>query len=69
MDMDQCHENSYKGSIIDLGNDNCYLDYIIFLKENENIMWRKVDGCFLQMTFIDIIQKTFSFLENSVGQE
>ncbi|KAG5620230.1 hypothetical protein H5410_005448 [Solanum commersonii] len=30
-------------SIIDLRNHNFYVDYIIFLKEYENIMWRKMD--------------------------
>ncbi|KAH0773765.1 hypothetical protein KY290_010902 [Solanum tuberosum] len=36
------------GSLIGLGNHNFYLDDIIFLKENENILWRKPDGGFLE---------------------
>uniref|UniRef100_M1DKM9 Uncharacterized protein n=1 Tax=Solanum tuberosum TaxID=4113 RepID=M1DKM9_SOLTU len=36
------------GSFVGLGNHNCYLDDIIFLKENENILWRKMDGGFLE---------------------
>ncbi|KAH0706367.1 hypothetical protein KY285_010868 [Solanum tuberosum] len=36
------------GSFIGLGNLNCYLDDIIFLKENENILWKKMDGGFLE---------------------
>ncbi|XP_055814188.1 F-box/kelch-repeat protein At3g23880-like [Solanum dulcamara] len=36
------------GSIIGLGNHNCYIDDIICLKENEKIWWRKMDGGFLE---------------------
>ncbi|KAK4727033.1 hypothetical protein R3W88_031950 [Solanum pinnatisectum] len=36
------------GSLIGLGNHNFYLDDIIFLKKNENILWRKMDGGFLE---------------------
>ncbi|XP_059317915.1 F-box/kelch-repeat protein At3g23880-like [Lycium ferocissimum] len=36
------------GSLIGIGNHNCYLDDIICLKENGNILWRKTDGGFLE---------------------
>lgn len=36
------------GSFFGLGNHNSYLDDIICLKENENILWRKTDGGFLE---------------------
>ncbi|MCD7456587.1 hypothetical protein HAX54_032306 [Datura stramonium] len=35
-------------SFAGIGNRNCYLDDIIYLKENENILWRKTNGNFLE---------------------